>query len=171
MALARGGHKVQCNKLMPGAINTQLATEWVNSESSRKGFETEIAFKKVREDSEVREVREVPDPAVFLADDAMGSFVTGAGLPADVEILTYMQRANSSCFHHNLLQVIVVCFESRWKKELMQSDVVHWTAVGDGTRGSLTFDHSLMPMRFRLHQLNSSGLVQYSGIQCHSHQA
>lgn len=56
MALARGEHKVQCNILMQGTINAQLANELVDSESSRKGFKAEIAFEKIREVGEVREI-------------------------------------------------------------------------------------------------------------------
>lgn len=77
MAIALGKHKIRCNALLPGTINTQLADHDMKNPAKKAYLEARIPLGRVGEPEDMA------GPAVFLASEEMSRFVNGSGLLAD----------------------------------------------------------------------------------------
>ncbi|KAL4817482.1 hypothetical protein BDW67DRAFT_159628 [Aspergillus spinulosporus] len=77
MAIALGKHKIRCNALLPGTINTQLADHDMKNPAKKAYLEARIPLGRVGQPEDMA------GPAVFLASEEMSRFVNGSGLLAD----------------------------------------------------------------------------------------
>lgn len=85
MAIALAKDKIRVNALLPGTIHTQLADEDMANEEKRKYLEHRIPWGRVGRPEDLA------GPAVFLADDKMSGFVTGAQLLVDGGMYVHLQ--------------------------------------------------------------------------------
>ncbi|KAK0645125.1 L-rhamnose-1-dehydrogenase [Lasiodiplodia hormozganensis] len=77
MAIALGKHRIRCNALLPGTIDTQLADHDMKNPEKKAYLEKRVPLGRVGRPEEMA------GPAVFLACEDFSSYVNGSGLLAD----------------------------------------------------------------------------------------
>ncbi|KAL4936594.1 hypothetical protein BDV06DRAFT_233260 [Aspergillus oleicola] len=85
MAIALGKHKIRCNALLPGTINTQLADHDMKNPVKKAYLEARIPLGRVGDPEDMA------GPAVFLASEEMSRYVNGSGLLADGGMFSNLQ--------------------------------------------------------------------------------
>ncbi|OJJ64299.1 hypothetical protein ASPSYDRAFT_139839 [Aspergillus sydowii CBS 593.65] len=85
MAISLGKHKIRCNALLPGTINTQLADHDMKNPAKKAYLEARIPLGRVGD------AEDMAGPAVFLASDEMSRYVNGSGLLADGGMFSNLQ--------------------------------------------------------------------------------
>ncbi|KAL4791694.1 hypothetical protein BDV19DRAFT_401112 [Aspergillus venezuelensis] len=85
MAIALGNHKVRCNALLPGTINTQLADHDMKNPVKKAYLEARIPLGRIGDPEDMA------GPAVFLASEEMSRYVNGSGLLADGGMFSNLQ--------------------------------------------------------------------------------
>lgn len=85
MAIALGKHKIRCNALLPGTIDTQLADHDMKNPEKKAYLEKRVPLGRVGRPEEMA------GPAVFLACEDFSSYVNGSGLLADGGMFVNLQ--------------------------------------------------------------------------------
>ena len=85
MAVALGKHKIRCNALLPGTINTQLADHDMKNPTKKAALEARIPLGRIGSPEDMS------GPALFLACEEMSRYVNGAGLLADGGMFSNLQ--------------------------------------------------------------------------------
>ncbi|KAK9354071.1 hypothetical protein V1523DRAFT_432945 [Lipomyces doorenjongii] len=85
MAISLGKHKVRCNALLPGTINTQLADHDMKNPIKRAYLEARIPLGRIGSPEDMA------GPAVFLACEELSGYVNGAPLLADGGMFVNLQ--------------------------------------------------------------------------------
>ncbi|KAL4886964.1 hypothetical protein BJY04DRAFT_176938 [Aspergillus karnatakaensis] len=85
MAINLGKHKIRCNALLPGTINTQLADHDMKNPKKKAYLEARIPLGRIGDPEDMA------GPAVFLASEEMSRYVNGSGLLADGGMFSNLQ--------------------------------------------------------------------------------
>ncbi|KAL3464955.1 hypothetical protein BJX64DRAFT_297745 [Aspergillus heterothallicus] len=85
MAISLGKHKIRCNALLPGTINTQLADHDMKNPTKKAYLEARIPLGRIGDPEDMA------GPAVFLASEHMSRYVNGSGLLADGGMFSNLQ--------------------------------------------------------------------------------
>ncbi|KAK3375543.1 hypothetical protein B0T24DRAFT_202515 [Lasiosphaeria ovina] len=84
-AVALGRYSIRCNALLPGTIKTQLNEADLDDDAKRAYMETRIPLGRTGEP------RDLAGPAIFLANDELSGYVTGAQLLVDGGLFVNLQ--------------------------------------------------------------------------------
>jgi L-rhamnose 1-dehydrogenase len=85
MAISLGKHRIRCNALLPGTINTQLADHDMKNPTKKAYLEARIPLGRIGNP------QDMAGPAVFLACEEMSAYVNGAPLLADGGMFVNLQ--------------------------------------------------------------------------------
>ncbi|KAL2797738.1 hypothetical protein BJX66DRAFT_323191 [Aspergillus keveii] len=85
MAISLGKHRIRCNALLPGTINTQLADHDMKNPTKKAYLEGRIPLGRIGDPEDMA------GPAVFLASEHMSRYVNGSGLLADGGMFSNLQ--------------------------------------------------------------------------------
>ncbi|KAL2861520.1 hypothetical protein BJX68DRAFT_222740 [Aspergillus pseudodeflectus] len=85
MAISLGQHKIRCNALLPGTINTQLADHDMKNPTKKAYLEGRIPLGRIGDPEDIA------GPAVFLASEHMSRYVNGSGSLADGGMFSNLQ--------------------------------------------------------------------------------
>ncbi|KAL5335889.1 hypothetical protein BJX70DRAFT_307207 [Aspergillus crustosus] len=84
-AVALGKYNIRCNALLPGTIRTQLNDEDMSDEGKRTYMEGRIPLGRLGQP------RDLAGPAVFLANEGLSGYVTGAQILVDGGLFVNLQ--------------------------------------------------------------------------------
>jgi L-rhamnose 1-dehydrogenase len=85
MAISLGKHRIRCNALLPGTINTQLADHDMKNPTKKAYLKGRIPLGRIGDPEDMA------GPAVFLASEHMSRYVNGSGLLADGGMFSNLQ--------------------------------------------------------------------------------